>query len=387
VIARIAALVAFTASGVTAPGFAQDTTGDTIPLVVPDTAADSLPGPARYKNRVFGIPFVGYSPTTKVIFGVGGTVQWKSGLAAYDSTTRASNIGAGASVATAGQWGIGVSADLFSLGNRWWLSGKTQAGSAPSDYFGIGPLTDRSDTNRMKQKVVRFEAKVLRRVSSTIYLGPYYRLHASWAVDFRFPGRIASSLHGGDGTVSSGLGFSAQSDSRNSILTPTRGHYVVLDALANLRILGSEYDYPLVLIDARKYVALDRRRNHILALNLYGQFNGSEVPIQTMAQIGNLTTQYVMRGVYLGRFRDRHQLVAQADYRVRVWRRFGAVVFGAAGNVFGSKGASMGDAMKYTGGAGVRININQSDALNLRIDYTFTSFGEQGLSVGAGEAF
>ena len=73
----------------------------------------------------------------------------------------------------------------------------------------------------------------------------------------------------------------------------------------------------------------------MLALNLYGQFNGADVPIQTMAQISNVTTQVVMRGVYLGRFRDRHELIAQADYRVHVWKRFGAVVFGAAGNVFG----------------------------------------------------
>jgi hypothetical protein len=106
-----------------------------------------------------------------------------------------------------------------------------------------------------------------------------------------------------------------------------------------------------------------------------------------MAQISNVTTQVVMRGVYLGRFRDRHELIAQADYRVHVWKRFGAVVFGAAGNVFGSNGASLGDEMKYTYGGGLRFNINKHDALNLRVDYTFTSFGGQGLSLGVGEAF
>ena len=82
-----------------------------------------------------------------------------------------------------------------------------------------------------------------------------------------------------------------------------------------------------------------------------------------------------------------HELIAQADYRVHVWKRFGAVVFGAAGNVFGSNGASLGDEMKYTYGGGLRFNINKHDALNLRVDYTFTSFGGQGLSLGVGEAF
>ena len=383
----VAALVVLATSGVAGAARAQVPETDTTFAATADSVTDSVPPVQRYKNRVFGLPFIGYSPTTKVIFGVGGTIQFKSGAAAFDSATRASNIGVGASVTTAGQWGIGVSGDLFTLGNRWWVSGKTQAGSAPTDYFGVGPFTDRSDTNRMKQKVVRFEAKVMRRLGATTYLGPYYRLHAAWQVDFRFPSQIPSSLHGGDGTTSSGLGFSLQSDSRNSILTPTNGHYYIVDGLANLQILGSEYDYPYILVDAREYLPLDGRHNHVLALNLYGQFNGSEVPIQTMAQIGNLTTQNLMRGIYLGRFRDRHELAAQADYRVHIWHRFGAVVFGAAGNVFGSNGATLGDNIKYTWGLGGRFNINKADVLNLRIDYTFTSFGEQGLSIGAGEAF
>ncbi len=386
---RLAAWLALAANGAVrvAAMSGQEPTTDTLPTVSVDSAADSIKTPQRYKNRIFGLPFVGYSPTTKFIFGAGGTIQFKSGESAYDSATRASNVSAGFSITTAGQWGVSLSNDFFTLHNRWWFSSRIQTGYAPTDYYGIGPFTDPSDANRMEQKVVRFEAKALRRLSSTLYLGPYYRLHAAWGVDFHAPALIPPSLHGGDGSTSSGLGFSALTDSRNSIFTPTVGHFVVVDVLANLQIFGSEYDYPYLLFDARQYLPLDHARNHVLALNLYGQFNGAEVPIQTMAQISNFTSQVVMRGIYLGRFRDRHELIAQADYRVHVWKRFGAVVFGAAGNVFGSNGAQLGDEMKYTYGGGLRFNVNPRDALNLRVDYTFTSFGEQGLSLGAGEAF
>jgi len=31
--------------------------------------------------------------------------------------------------------------------------------------------------------------------------------------------------------------------------------------------------------------------------------------------------------------------------------------------------------------------VNPRDPLNLRVDFTFTSFGESGLSIGAAEAF
>jgi hypothetical protein len=393
---RFAAWLALAANGtVRAAAVAAQEPADTLPRASVDSTAettvdrtaDSLLTPQRYKNKIFGLPFVGYSPTTKFIFGAGGAFQFKSGQSAYDTATRASNVSAGFSITTAGQWGITLSNDYFTLGNRWWYSGKVQAGFAPTDFYGVGPFTDPHDANRMDQMVVRLEGKVLRRLSRTVFFGPYYRLHAAWNVDFHDPVLVPSGLHGRDGSTSSGLGLTALTDSRNSILTPTSGHFVVLDALANLQILGSEYDYPYLLFDARQYVPLDKSRNHVLALNLYGQFNGPNVPLQTMAQISSFTTQQVMRGVYFGRFRDRHDLIAQVDYRVHVWKRFGAVVYGAAGNVFGSNGAQLGDHMKYTYGGGIRFNLNPRDPINLRLDYTLTSFGEKGLSIGAGEAF
>ena len=210
---RFAAWLALAANGTVraAALSAQDPTTDSLPKASVDSTADSLTAPQRYKNKIFGLPFVGYSPTTKFIFGAGGQIQFKTGESAYDSTTRASNISAGFSITTAGQWGVSFSNDFFTLHNRWWFNSRILTGYAPTDYYGIGPSTDPSDTNRMEQKVVHFEAKALRRVSSTLYLGPYYRLHAAWAVDFRFPALIPSSLHGGDGSTSSGLGFSARS--------------------------------------------------------------------------------------------------------------------------------------------------------------------------------
>jgi hypothetical protein len=106
-----------------------------------------------------------------------------------------------------------------------------------------------------------------------------------------------------------------------------------------------------------------------------------------MAMLSNYTTAVLARGVYLGRFRDRHELLAQVDYRGHLKGRVGYVVFGSAGNVFGSPGNRVFEQVKFTYGAGVRFNVNPADPLNLRADFTLTSFGESGLSLGAAEAF
>mgnify|MGYP003693928265 CR=1 FL=1 len=71
--------------------------------------------------------------------------------------------------------------------------------------------------------------------------------------------------------------FPALTDSRNSISHPDfTGHFVVLDVLANLQILGGEVRLSLPAV--RRHASTCRlivTSNHVLALNLYGQFNGS----------------------------------------------------------------------------------------------------------------
>jgi outer membrane protein assembly factor BamA len=165
-----------------------------------------------------------------------------------------------------------------------------------------------------------------------------------------------------------------------------RGHYLQVEYLLHAGLIGSDFDYSRLSVDARRYLPV-RRGHDVLALAMYGEFNTSGVPIQAMSFIGGETSQSVMRGVYLGRFRDRHELVGQADYRGHLVWRLGYVLFGAAGNVFGSPGNGLLDRPKFTYGAGLRFNVNRSDPLNLRVDYTWTSFGGGGLSLGAGEAF
>jgi hypothetical protein len=348
---------------------------------IPDTAA------ARpYRARLIGLPYVAYTPQTKVIFGVAGGYQFKWPGRALDSTTRPSYLAANFSYTTKGQWAAFLETSLFTPASSWWLLGRASAGLFPLFYYDIGPRTEEADTNLMDHRFLRLEGKALRRLSGRLYAGPYYRLISIFDVDWQFPSRIPASLAGGWGGVSSGLGATILVDGRNSMTTPTRGHYFQVDLLRQAELLGSDFSYSHVALDARAYVPVRRGRD-VVALSAYGQFNGRAVPIQAMAMVSNVTSLWVMRGVYLGRFRDRHQLVGQADYRGHLKGRFGYVVFGSAGNVFGSAGNDLFNEMKFTYGAGLRFNVNPADPLNLRVDYTLTSFGSGGLSIGATEAF
>ncbi len=344
------------------------------------------PVPERYRNRLLALPYVSYSPQTKLQFGVGGGLQFKWPGARADSATRPSYLAANGAYTTRGQWVTSVGASLYLPRNRWWLAGGIAAGYFPATYYGVGPRTRPADGMLLEQHFLAADVRVLRRVHGELSAGLHYRGASYSRVKWEVPSLIPAGLAGGRGGVVSGAGLVAQLDSRNSTATPMRGHYLLVDLLRFGSWSGSDFAYNAAALDARAYLPVRGGRD-VIALALYGQWNGARVPIQSMAMLGGITSQDLMRGVYLGRFRDRNELVAQADYRGHLIWRFGYVCYGSAGNVYGSPGNGLFDEMKFTYGAGLRFNINRADPLNIRVDYTLTSFGSRGLSLGAAEAF
>lgn len=350
-----------------------------------DTAALDSAFPA-YRPRLIGLPYVSYTPQTRLQFGVAGGLQFKWPGQSRVAETRPSYLAANFAYTTKGQWLTFLGTSLFTPRSEWWVSATVDAGFFPLFYYGIGPRTQEADSNLMEQRFLRLEGRVLRRVATDLYLGPYVRRHSASDLDWQYSARIPPSLPGGEGGTSTGFGATLLLEGRNSQTTPTRGKYLQVDLLRHGRVLGGDFSYSRALVDVRTYLPVRAGRD-VIALTAYGEFNGPGVPIQAMAMLSSMTTQEVMRGVYLGRFRDRHALVTQADYRGHLKGRFGYVVFGSSGNVFGSPGTELFDELKFTYGAGLRFNLNPADPLNLRVDYTLTSFGGGGISIGATEAF
>lgn len=96
-----------------------------------------------------------------------------------------------------------------------------------------------------------------------------------------------------------------------------------------------------------------------------------------------------MRGFYDGRFRSKNQVVLQAEYRVPIAWRIGAVGFAGIGNV-GDRVHNLNfQELKYSYGGGLRVALNRKERLNLRVDYGW-GVGEStshGLYFQLGEAF
>lgn len=94
-----------------------------------------------------------------------------------------------------------------------------------------------------------------------------------------------------------------------------------------------------------------------------------------------------MRGYYEGRYKDKQEFVIQTEYRMPIYKRIGAVIFGGVGNVNDKVSDFSLNKLKYSYGAGLRFAINKSEKLNIRIDYGIAGGINKGFYLQIGEAF
>lgn len=96
-----------------------------------------------------------------------------------------------------------------------------------------------------------------------------------------------------------------------------------------------------------------------------------------------------MRGYYTGRYRDKHLVASQVEYRILPFSfssRVGASVFMAMGQVYGDNYSFEWNQFLPAGGAGLRYLIFPEKDIYTRLDWAITAQGS-GIYFFIGEAF
>ena len=179
-----------------------------------------------------------------------------------------------------------------------------------------------------------------------------------------------------------GLGFIVNHDTRNHIYRPSAGFYNQVYAVFFGSGTGSEYTFNLLSIDLRKYLSVFG--SHVLAFQSYNSFITGEPPFQMLNMLGG---SYWMRGYYSGRYRDRHMITFQAEYRFPVFWRFGAAGFAGIGDVGDDAKKFRLNEFKYSVGFGERLFFDAREGINARMDVGFGEAGSFGVYALVVEAF
>ena len=341
---------------------------------------DTLRDPAQPK--LINYPTIAYSPETRWEFGVSSLYIYS---AQNDMSNRLSELKAFTFYTLENQYGLWLDHAVYTDENLWFIYGKVRYQSFPLFYYGVGPDSPKEYTALIDGNYTLVKERFLRAVVPSLYVGlelDYQRLgnvsYANTAANFEAP------EIGANGSTNLGLGLGVLYDNIHNAMNPREGVYSEWAFLNYSNVFGSDFNFTSYVTDNRVYRPMGK--NGVLAAQVYGQFTAGEAPFNMLALMGG---ESLMRGYYLGRYRDQNLVAAQLEYRILPFsgsKKWGASAFLAAGQVYGTQNTFAWDAMLPTAGAGLRYLIFPEEDIYTRIDLAFTREGS-GVYFFIGEAF
>lgn len=334
------------------------------------------------KKSLLILPVITRSVETGFSFGAVGSSTFHYGK--KDSLTRTSNQQAIVLYSLKKQLITALNGTIYFPREKFILNDQVSFSYFPDKFWGIGKYAPDSAEESYIFKQCYVYLHFLAAVRKNLFIGILYEYQNLLKVDYTRDGLFdKQNVTGRHGYKVSGLGLSLTYDNRSNAFSPDKGAFVQLHASDFRHFLGSDYSFTAIVLDARKYIRTYKQQ--VLALQLYDQVNsGNNVPLRSMAALGGANS---MRGLYSGRYRDNNQLVLQAEYRLPIAGRFGAVVFAGAGDVGHTATDYSLNNLKYSYGGGIRFAVDKKEKLNIRLDYGLAGRGNNGLYFQLGEAF
>lgn len=328
------------------------------------------------------LPIVYYTPETRLAFGLGSLITYRFGL--VFKKARPSTMFIGAIYTQLKQFTLQIKPEIYLNDNSLFLAGNFMAERFPTKLWGIGPNTaDEMEEVYTPQRFL-MEVGLQQRLGRDLplYLGFKYRLESTKIVEIE-PGKLLDQdlVQGSRGGLLSGPGLAASYDNRDNIFYPNSGLYLQANLNWNDHFFGSDYDFLSLQFDLRNYHRVGD--DQVLAVQALAETNTGDVPFYRLARLGG---DSLLRGFYNGRFRDMNLVAFQVEYRFPVWKRLGAVVFGAMGSLANRFRDISFDNLKYSAGFGLRFKIIPKENANLRVDLAFGP-GTYGIYFKAGESF
>ena len=353
-------------------------------LCAQDTVPES--GAETYQKSVLYLPVFGSTPETGLMLGGLVIPQFKIANAGPD--TRTSSVFFSGIYTLKQQIMVSFATDLIFPGEKWILNSQMYGTYFPDRFWGVGSSTSADDEIQLLFTELNLELAVLKKVGlgSHLFAGPVIRLNSVRDISFRsLDGEKLESqdLRGAGGSRTMGAGFIVRHDRRNSNITPTKHHFAELALMAYPGTLGTNHPYVALLADARKYVNFGTDGSSVLALQGLVRLTEGDPAFTELSTMGG---ESISRGYYQGRYRAKNSAQVQLEFRQHVYGRIGFALFAAGGDIWNRFGELSTDRVKFSAGAGLRLNVNKQETTHLRVDFGIGK-NTTGFYLSFGEAF
>lgn len=326
---------------------------------------------SKYNSiSVLPVPAFGYAPETRTYIGAVSlfTINF------YPNTaTRTSNAKVELNYTWNKQFIVENDWNYFFKDEKWFSKGLTHFSLYPDLYFGIGSQTKKEDALSFESRRVVLQGDLLRKIKDKFYVGGGIRyLNYKLKNDYpEFQELVSRQTFG--------IKFQFLIDSRNNILTATKGKYLSLAGTFN----RSKNFYTNLELDARKYYTLDKKKS-VLAFRVMQNSVFGNTSFYDWASIGG---DKIVRGYRFGRYRDANMTNFQGEFRFVLYRKWSLATFGGSALIYNEIRDFSRINLKPNLGFGVRFRVDEKEKTNLRFDYAIGSNANNGLYISFGESF
>jgi outer membrane protein assembly factor BamA len=329
--------------------------------------------------KLYFYPFAFYTPETEIAIGAGGATYFRNKA---DSLIQPTKITLTGYYSFRKQYSFTLRPEFYFKKNSYRVFAEANVGDFADKFWGIGNDTPDIETADYMRQAYGILLNSQKRFQQRYRVGFLLEVKNSVIGDRKEnPFLKTDSLPGSNGGMTVGMGVSFAYDSRNSIFFPVTGSFIELQTTFYDDLLGSEFTYQRYLVNYRKYFCLTA--NQTLAFQAFGNFTGGTVPLYELPYIGGPQT---MRGYFQGRYRDKHFVTSQLEYRSIIFWRVGVAVFAGLGDVSDNiTDWKLGD-FKHSVGTGLRYLVDTKEKLTVRIDFALGK-DSSGLYFAVEEAF
>lgn len=234
----------------------------------------------------------------------------------------------------------------------------------PDSFFGVGADTNAADEETYIWEQKRIATTLRYLITPDLRFGPSAVRSDDEFSELKEGGQLASGdIDGVKGGKSIGLGISGRYDTLDDGYGPTKGQVVNITSTRYLPALGSDFSFSTTEINVKGFTALSA--GDVIGAQLFTNIEGGNPPFYQLAPLGG---KNLLRGYFLGRYRDRNLVVAQTEWRHHIAGSFGGVFFAGVGDVAHDLKGFKAKDLKPSGGIGARYQLVQKQKINLRVD-------------------
>ncbi len=284
-----------------------------------------------------------------------------------------------------------ITTNLWTRNNKFNIRSDLRYYKFPTATYGLG---GNSNTfTPVDYSNIRVFTVVMKNIARNLSAGGGYSLDYHWNIHetsntFNFETdlrKYGDQSH----TLSSGLCFNLQYDSRLNCNNPSRSNYASLLFRQHLKPLGSDNNWNSLILDLRKYILLSKKTGNVLAFWSYSTFTlNGKPPYFDLPSIGWDTYNNSGRGYVAGRFRGMNLIYFETEYRYRILNSglLGGVIFCNTTTV--SDWPSNQFSKIHPGiGFGIRLKMDKNSGSNICLDYGKGTGSNGGLFFNLNEVF